>query len=66
LAQYTNESARFSELAKGRIRNRAVERNAVRAAGGDKSLPLVKRTQEPRDQRTGSIKCSYFVPGHIT
>ena len=32
------------------------------------SLPLVKtlRTQEPRDQRTGSIKCSYCVPGHMT
>ena len=22
--------------------------------------------QQPRDQRTGSIKCSYCVPGHIT
>jgi hypothetical protein len=32
------------------------------------SLPLVKtlRTQERRDQRTGSIKCSYCVPGHMT
>jgi hypothetical protein len=37
-------------------------------ANSVQSLPLVKtlRTQEPRDQRTGSIKCSYCVPGHMT
>jgi hypothetical protein len=48
----------------GGIRNCTIERNA--SPQGRQEGPLVRRTQEPRDQRTGSIKCSYCVPGHIT